>query len=62
MLPPLPPPLLVRVGVEEAEADVFGLTSVVTPAGFVFRLTFLVFGNLLSFLYFIRRFWNQILI
>ncbi len=41
---------------------VFGCTTVVTPAGFVFRRTFLVFGSLLSFLYFIRRFWNQILI
>ena len=35
---------------------------VVTPAGFVFRLTFFVLGSLLSFFHFIRRFWNQILI
>jgi hypothetical protein len=42
--------------------DVLGLTMVVTPAGLVLRRTFLVLGSLLSFLYFIRRFWNQILI
>ncbi len=53
--PPPPPP-------EEADAVVLGLTMVVTPAGLVFRRTFLVLGNLLSFLYFIRRFWNHILI
>ena len=35
---------------------------VVTPAGFVFRRTFLVLGNLLSFFHFMRLFWNQILI
>ena len=35
---------------------------VVTPAGLVFRRTFFVFGNLLSFFHFMRRFWNQILI
>ena len=39
-----------------------GVRCVVTPAGFVLRRTFFVLGNLLSFLYFIRRFWNQILI
>ena len=44
------------------DCPVFGLTIVVTPAGFVLRRTFFVLGNLLSFLYFIRRFWNQILI
>lgn len=45
-----------------AEEAVLGWMWVVTPAGLVFRLTFLVLGSLLSFLYFIRRFWNQILI
>ena len=39
-----------------------GVRWVVTPAGFVLRRTFFVLGSLLSFLYFIRRFWNQILI
>lgn len=29
---------------------------VVTPAGLVFRRTFFVFGNLLSFFHFMRRF------
>ena len=38
------------------DCDVFGLTMVVTPAGLVLRRTFFVLGNLLSFLYFIRRF------
>ena len=45
-----------------AAVDVLGVRCVVTPAGFVLRRTFFVLGNLLSFLYFIRRFWNQILI
>ena len=45
----------------EAALDL-GVRCVVTPAGFVLRRTFFVLGNLLSFLYFIRRFWNQILI
>ena len=44
------------------DCDVFGVTMVVTPAGLVLRRTFFVLGSLLSFLYFIRRFWNQILI
>ena len=62
---PPPPPidaLLVMVGVDDVDEVVLGLTSVVMPAGLVFRRTFFVLGNLLSFLYFIRRFWNQILI
>ena len=50
------------VGVDDVDEVVLGLTSVVMPAGLVFRRTFFVLGNLLSFLYFIRRFWNQILI
>ena len=55
--------LLVMVGGEADEPEVvFWGTSVVMPAGLVFRRTFFVLGNLLSFLYFIRRFWNQILI
>ena len=48
---------------EVADEEVtLGLTSVVIPAGLVFCRTFFVLGNLLSFLYFIRRFWNQTLI
>ena len=55
--PPAPPPaLLVMVGVDDVDEVVLGLTSVVMPAGLVFRLTFFVLGNLLSFLYFIRLF------
>ena len=45
----------------DADEDLGGI-RVVTPAGLVFLLTFFVFGSLLSFLYFILRFWNQILI
>ena len=52
--------LLVMVGVDDVDEVVFWGTSVVMPAGLVFRRTFFVLGNLLSFLYFIRRFWNQI--
>ena len=40
----------------------FGLNSVVTPAGLVLCRIFFVLGNLLSFLYFIRLFENQIFI
>ena len=39
-----------------------GLNSVVMPAGLVLCRIFFVLGNLLSFLYFIRLFENQILI
>jgi hypothetical protein len=42
-------------GPDELTDDLAG-TRVVTPAGLVFRRTFLVLGNLLSFLYFILRF------
>ena len=48
--------LLVMVGVDDVDEAVLGLTSVVMPAGLVFRRTFFVLGNLLSFLYFIRLF------
>ena len=52
-----------EVADEVADEEVtLGLTSVVIPAGLVFCRTFFVFGNLLSFLYFILRFWNQTLI
>ena len=55
-------PELLLVVPELPELDFLGSMMVVTPAGLVFLLTFLVLGNLLSFLYFILRFWNQILI
>ena len=54
--------LVLLLFVLELLAVDLGLTMVVTPAGLVLRRTFLVLGSLLSFLYFMRRFWNQILI
>ena len=70
LLAPPPDEAIVVEEVEEvvvlllaaAPALDLGVRCVVTPAGFVLRRTFFVLGNLLSFLYFIRRFWNQILI
>ena len=55
-------PELLLVVPELPELDFLGSMMVVTPAGLVFLRTFLVLGSLLSFLYFILRFWNQILI
>ena len=69
--PPAAPPDEAMVAEEVEEVVVLllaaavldlGVRWVVTPAGFVLRRTFFVLGSLLSFLYFIRRFWNQILI
>ena len=70
LAPPAPDEAIVVEEVEEvvvlllaaAALDDLGVRCVVTPAGFVLRRTFFVLGSLLSFLYFIRRFWNQILI
>ena len=67
-LPPSPPCSLVgtddfgEVADEVAGGVALGLTSVVIPAGLVFCRTFFVLGKLLSFLYFIRLFWNHTLI
>ena len=69
LAPPPPDEAMVAEEVEEvvvlllaAAVLDLGVRWVVTPAGFVLRRTFFVLGSLLSFLYFIRRFWNQILI